>query len=282
MLRERDYTRLLGSSIAYGFGREMVFVAIGWQVYSIHKSTLDLGLVGLAEFLPLLLLALPGGQLSDRFSRRAIAARRWCRRRHRGGPDRRHDPWRPRAVAVPRRLRDAAASAVGNPATRSIWPDLVPPDLLQRALTLRNSRCSSSRCGPGARRPPVRDQQLACTPLCWAAGRRTLPIAALTRRGRRLGHLASSNLAGRPSLHRQHEMMLGVISLDLVAVLFGARSRSPPLLPASSSGRAGRAGMLRGAPAVGALAAGIMLARRPLQGGAGAEDARGGRRFGAG
>src|SRR5918993_5164973 len=72
VLRERDYTRLLGSSIAYGFGREMVFVAVGWQVYAIDRNPFHLGLVGLAEFLPLLLFALPAGAISDRLSRKLI------------------------------------------------------------------------------------------------------------------------------------------------------------------------------------------------------------------
>ena len=52
----------------------MATVAVGWQVYSVRGNPLDLGLVGLAEFLPLPLLALPAGQLADRVSRRAIYA----------------------------------------------------------------------------------------------------------------------------------------------------------------------------------------------------------------
>src|SRR5918997_6306858 len=72
VLRERDYTRLLGSSIAYGFGREMVFVAVGWQVYDISGNPLPLGLVGLAEFLPLLLFAIPAGAVADRLSRKLV------------------------------------------------------------------------------------------------------------------------------------------------------------------------------------------------------------------
>src|SRR5687767_10595213 len=72
VLRERDYTRLLGSSITYGFGQQMVFVAVGWQVYDISRNPLHLGLVGLAEFLPLPLLALPAGAISDRLSRKLV------------------------------------------------------------------------------------------------------------------------------------------------------------------------------------------------------------------
>ena len=67
VLRERDYARLLGPrSSRTGFGREMVFVAVGWQVYDISRNPFHLGLVGLAEFLPLLLFALPAGAIADR------------------------------------------------------------------------------------------------------------------------------------------------------------------------------------------------------------------------
>ena len=61
---------LLGS----GFATQMASVAVGWQVYAIHRSAFDLGLIGLAEFAPLLLLALPAGQLADRLPRPVIAA----------------------------------------------------------------------------------------------------------------------------------------------------------------------------------------------------------------
>ena len=56
------------------FAEQMVAVAVGWQVYAIRRNPLDLGLIGLAEFLPLPLLALPAGHLSDRFPRRLVLA----------------------------------------------------------------------------------------------------------------------------------------------------------------------------------------------------------------
>ena len=52
----------------------MIVVAIGVQVYYLHHNVFDLGLVGLAEFVPLPILALPAGALADRASRRVIAA----------------------------------------------------------------------------------------------------------------------------------------------------------------------------------------------------------------
>ena len=57
---------------ATGFAVEMSFVAIGWQVYAVRSNPLDLGLVGLAMFIPLPLLALPAGHWADRYPRRTL------------------------------------------------------------------------------------------------------------------------------------------------------------------------------------------------------------------
>ena len=70
--RHRDFALFWVSLVAEAFALQMAFVAIGWQVYSVRENPLDLGLVGLAEFLPLLLLALPAGQLADRVPRRNL------------------------------------------------------------------------------------------------------------------------------------------------------------------------------------------------------------------
>ena len=65
-LQLRDFALLWSSLLTNGVASQMMAVAIGWQVYSIHRDPLDLGLVGLAEFVPLPILALPAGQLADR------------------------------------------------------------------------------------------------------------------------------------------------------------------------------------------------------------------------
>src|SRR5262245_44842592 len=52
----------------------MLAVAVGWQVYAIRHNPFDLGLIGLAEFLPLPILALPAGQIADRLPRRTVTA----------------------------------------------------------------------------------------------------------------------------------------------------------------------------------------------------------------
>ena len=71
-MRLRDFRLLIGASLSMGLAGSMLEVAIGWQVYDINHRALDLGLVGLAAFLPLPLLALPAGHLADRFSRKLV------------------------------------------------------------------------------------------------------------------------------------------------------------------------------------------------------------------
>jgi MFS family permease len=279
VLRERDYSRLLGSSIAYGFGREMVFVAVGWQVYAIDRNPFHLGLVGLAEFLPLLLFALPAGAMADRLSRKLVligslladaaitvllllvsisgAASLW--------------PFLALSFA------SGCSAAVGNPAIRSMWPTLVPLPLLTSALALRSTVIQATVViGPAiggllfAIEPEL--AYGAGASLMVAAAVVTLPIrersiedAPVEIVGTRMGAL----LAGLRFVRRT-PVLLGAISLDLVAVLFGGAVALLPLFARDvlEVGPVGL-GVLRSAPAVGALVAGLMLTRRPLRGNAG-------------
>ena len=76
VLRQHDFALLWVALLVMAVATQMAAVAIGWQVYAIDRRPLDLGLIGLAEFLPLPLLALPAGQLADRLPRRSIQLRR--------------------------------------------------------------------------------------------------------------------------------------------------------------------------------------------------------------
>ncbi|MGI9111979.1 MAG: MFS transporter [Gaiellaceae bacterium] len=279
VLGERDYARLLGSSIAYGFGREMVFVAVGWQVYDISRNPFHLGLVGLAEFLPLLLLALPAGAIADRFSRKLVyivslvadagitaglllvslsgAGTLW--------------PFLALSFA------SGCSAALGNPAIRSMWPSLVPLPLLTSALALRSTVFQATVVtGPAiggllfAISPEIVYGtaivlMLAAAVITAPIRTRTVELAPAAIVGTRLGSL----LAGLRFVRRT-PVLLGAISLDLVAVLFGGAVALLPLFARDilEVGPVGL-GVLRSAPAVGALLAGIMLTRRPLRGSAG-------------
>ena len=279
VLGERDYTRLLASAITYGLGREMVFVAVGWQVYDISRNPLHLGLVGLAEFLPLPLLALPAGALADRLPRKLVylaslladaAITTLLIAVSLSGA---RSLWPFLALS----FASGCSAAIGNPAIRSMWPSLVPLNLLTSALALR-STVSQGTVVVG---PAIGGLLFAASPeivyataavLMLASVALTVPISPRVVEqapaeivGTRLGAL----LAGLRFVRRT-PVLLGAISLDLVAVLFGGAVALLPLFARDvlEVGPVGL-GILRGAPAVGALAAGIMLTRRPLRGAAG-------------
>ena len=279
VLRERDYTRLLGSSISYGFGREMVFVAVGWQVYDISRNPFHLGLVGLAEFLPLLLFALPAGAIADRLSRKLVLIGSLLADAgittlllfvSLSGAN---SLWPFLALS----FASGCSAAVGNPAIRSLWPNLVPLELLTRALALRSTVFQATVVTG----PAIGGLLFALSPevvygtgaaLMVLAAALTVPIRERTVEDAPVdlvGSRLSSLLAGLRFVRRT-PVLLGAISLDLVAVLFGGAVALLPLFARDvlEVGPIGL-GVLRSAPAVGALAAGIMLTRRPLRGMAG-------------
>ena len=280
-LQHRDYALLWSSALSTGLGIAMVAVAIGWQVYALHHDPLELGLVGLAEFGPLPLLALPAGVLADRLSRRAVyavsivldagavvlllvvslsgARSLW-----------------PYLVAA---AGTGVASAVGSPAVRALAPALVPTELLSGALALRSMAGQAAVvAGPAiggvlfSLRPEVVYATaigLYAVSLCCALALRsrgaTERVVAAGEEQPRL-----ETVLGGVRFMRKSPVVLGAILLDLFAVLFGGAVALLPLFAQSilHTGPIGL-GLLRSAPAVGALAAGVMLTRRPLGGRAG-------------
>jgi MFS family permease len=255
-----------------GLGAQMVAVAIGWQVYELDRNAFHLGLIGLAEFLPLPLLALPAGHLADRVSRRLVfavelallmvvtallilvtlqgASTLW--------------PFLALAFAL------GVASALGTPASRALPPTLVPTEIIAAALALR----STAAQGAVVAGPVVGGILFAIRPeLVYGAsvalfGAALLCVVAV--REPRVPRLAAE--AGLQSLLegiafiRRTPVLLGAISLDLVAVLLGGAVALLPLFARDvlDVGPQGL-GLLRSAPAIGALVAGIILTRRPLR-----------------
>jgi len=72
LLQHREFVAFWFARIASGFGFQMLSVAVGWQIYAITGRAFDLGLIGLVQFVPSLLLALPAGHAADQFERRRI------------------------------------------------------------------------------------------------------------------------------------------------------------------------------------------------------------------
>src|SRR5215469_14383880 len=72
VLRHRDFAAYAMARFCASLAWEMLGVAVGWQVYQLTRNPLDLGLVGLAQFLPFVLLVLPAGHVADRADRRLV------------------------------------------------------------------------------------------------------------------------------------------------------------------------------------------------------------------
>ena len=260
------------ATVATAFAIEMSFVAIGWQVYAIHRDPLDLGLVGLAMFVPLPLLALPAGHLADRYPRRTVLALAI-------GLD--------AAVAVglllvTRSGADATwpffvlafctgvASALGAPAGRAMTPSLVPQEILVRALAQRSVAFQAAViCGPalGGLLFAIHSELVYAVSSAFSIVALAAVLALRSGREGVGGHSPDlASVLGGVRLVRRTPVLFGAISLDLFAVLFGGAVALLPVFARDvlEVGPAGL-GVLRAAPAVGALCAAIAMARWPVR-----------------
>jgi MFS family permease len=273
-LRFPQFRLLVAAILTMRLAGQMIAVAIGWQVYAIHQDPLDLGLIGLAEFAPLPLLALPAGQLADRVPRRLVfvsslllnAAVPLCLLVVTVGGATVLWPFFALAVA------NGVSTAVGNPAVRALPPALVPLELLPQGLALRSIvHRSAAVAGPavGGFLFAVRAEAVyAVSAVLFGVAivcvlRLRAPVVertTLTEPPARLDSL----LAGLKFIRRT-PILLGAISLDLFAVLLGGAVALLPLFARTvlHTGPAGL-GILRSAPAVGGLVAAMFLANRSI------------------
>jgi predicted MFS family arabinose efflux permease len=271
-LRLRSFALLWTALLTNNFAANMIAVAIGWQVYAVHRNPLDLGLVGLAEFVPLPLLSLPAGQLADRVSRKLVSATAGLIAAGIAGlllavtvvgP---HSIWPFLGVG----LLNGVASAIGSPATRALVPELVPSELLEGAIALRSVAGQIGIvAGPAVGGVIFAFEPVAvyatATGLLLVAFAATVALPPLVARGADEPLGWESLVAGVRFVARTRTI-LGAIALDLVAVLFGDAIALAPVFARSilHVGPIGLGG-LRTAPSVGALLAGVLLARRPLR-----------------
>src|SRR5580704_7416657 len=141
LLRHPAFVAFWLAESASGFGFQMLSVAVGWQIYAVTGRAFDLGLIGLAQFVPSILLALPAGHAADQFERRrivlygqigelsaitALAALTFLHGIQEGG-----------ILALVMAI--AIARAFEFPAGQSMLPALVPPALLPRAMAANAS-----------------------------------------------------------------------------------------------------------------------------------------------
>jgi MFS family permease len=277
-LAHADLRRYLAARLLVSMGIQMQVVAVGWQVYSTTRNPLDLGLIGLSQFLPFVLLVLPAGHVADQYDRRRVIFGTYLLT----------------AVASAALLAFSliglqtvlpvfvVISIVGigrafnMPTNQALLPNLVPREVYGNAVALNTSVIQLATIGG----PAVGGLLILIgLPVVYATV--TVLIVAAAAMGWRLegGGRAETDQRRRSgqkelltgvTFVRRHRPILGSISLDLFAVLFGGATA---LLPAIATDvlHAGPTGLgfLRAAPAVGAAAAGAALAWQPIRNGVG-------------
>jgi len=271
LFAQRSFVRFWLARLGGVTANQMLMVALAWHMYDITSSAWDLGLVGLFQFVPALLFTLPAGHVADRVHRgrifsicmfaQAMAALVLLVAVLGGFANR--DLILLMSVAL------GLARAFQMPAQQALTPQLVPPQLLQRALTLSASAMQAAIiAGPAlggllyAGGPGVVYGGSAALLLVAGALALTVHYVHIPATGSTSWR---SVLAGVAFVW-QRKVILGATTLDLFAVLLGGATALLPIYARDilQTGPLGL-GLLRGAPAVGALAMSLALVRWPLQ-----------------
>jgi MFS family permease len=282
LLRHRSFVRFWSARTSTNGAFMMQGVAVGWQMYDLTGNPLDLGLVGLVQFFPLIVTSVIAGQLLDLVDRRKVAAA--CQVGKALGALAlalgTAQGWLSREAMFAILFLSGTARAFEIPTMHSILPGVVPVSLLPRAIAASaTAQQTAVICGPslggllyGFFGPAA--VYAICTLLFIVAGV-LISLVEIARRQeekkeeKRPVSLATV-FAGFVYV-REHPILLGAISLDLFAVLLGGVTALLPIY-ARDILHAGpwALGVLRSAPAIGAMAASVMLAHRAISGRAGA------------
>jgi MFS family permease len=268
-----DLRRYLLARFSAGVASQVQTVAVGWQVFSLTGDPFDLGLVALSQFLPFILLILPAGHVADRYDRRRIQTLTYallavCAVTLLGLFMAGLDDTGPIFGVM---VVSGIARAFNQPTSQALLPNLVPPASLPQAMAVTSSLGQVATIAG-----PAIGGVLVLTGVGTAYGLATVLlllavvlIFALSG-GRRAAGWAEpvswrSFLSGITFV-RSRPVILGSISLDLVAVLFGGAEALLPIYAGEvlDVGPVGL-GIMRAAPAVGAAILAATLTVRPLR-----------------
>jgi MFS family permease len=272
LIRQRSFVCFLLSRSLSRFSSQIAAVAIGWQVYDLTGSAFILGMVGLVQFLPTALLVFVAGHAADRYERKrvvqvcqlaeALTALFLAVGAYAG--------WLTVAEIFVATAVLGTAGAFESPATAALLPLIAPPGSLQRATALSSGATQvATITGPalgGLAYAISPGLPYAIMVLFWLMG---MLFTGAIQAGRPLvskDSATSDDLFAGVRFIRGNPAILGTISLDLFAVLFGGVTALLPIyardiLHAGPSGL----GILRAAPAVGALLMTMVLARHTIR-----------------
>ncbi|WP_200828812.1 MFS transporter [Caballeronia choica] len=271
-MRHRPFALFWSARVMSSVAFQMMSVAIGWQIYSITHSAFALGLVGLAQFVPMCVLTLVVGHVADRYDRRTIAficqaiegvaalvlcVGAW-------------HAWQSVGLIYAIAMITGAARAFESPSMAALLPNLIPRTQLQHATAWSTSANQTAQIlGPamggllyGVGASSVYGV-VACAFLVAAVLVMSIRIDEAVRMRAPLSFEA---LFSGIAFIRRKPVILGALSLDLFAVLLGGATALLPVFAHDilHTGPWGL-GVLRAAPAVGALAGSIYLAHFPLR-----------------
>ncbi len=250
----------------------MLGVAVGWQIYAITGSAMYLGFVGLAQFLPMFLLTLVVGHVADRYDRRniaricqaieglaagALALASYC-------------GWQSKESILLIIFIVGAARAFEGPTLHALLPRLVPVQIFPQAAAWSSSAMQTATIiGPAlggflyAAGPTA---VYMTTGIAFLVAGVFMSLIRLERLPVRHEPVSIRSVFAGISFICSRREILGAISLDLFAVLLGGATALLPIYARDilATGPWGL-GLLRAAPAVGALTISIYLARHPLR-----------------
>jgi MFS family permease len=272
LTEQRPFVLFWLARLASTMGYQMLALTIGWQIYELTNSALDLGLVGLIQFVPAVVLTLLIGHVADRYDRRLIVRAA-------------HSVYAAAALMITaafvtgmlsRDLLFTAVFVIGCarafelPTAHALAPTLVPQSLISRAVAAWTSANQAAViCGPalGGLIYAISPVLIGLACLIFFASSITL-VSLVHARGpapSREPPTLASVLAGFHYI-RSRRRLLGVITLDLFVVILGGATALLPVYARDilAVGPIGL-GLLRSAPAVGALIISIVLARFPIE-----------------
>jgi MFS family permease len=270
-MRHNSFGNFWCARVATTMAYQMQSVAIGWQIYDLTNSALDLGLVGLAQFFPTVVLSVVVGQAVDHFDRKIIA--RTCQFVAALGATMlaigTTAGWLTRDTILLLVFMTGSARAFEMPSLLALVPGIVAPPLLPRAIAASTSASQTAViCGPAlggliyAFGPMV--VYATCAVIYVFASILVAMLKTAPRPTERAPVTLATMFAGF-SYIRSRPWLLGVISLDLFVVLLGGVTALLPIFARDilETGPWGL-GLLRSAPAVGALSMSAFLAHRSL------------------
>ena len=276
--RHRSFMLFWGARSFSNGAFMMQSVAVGWQLYALTNDPLDLGLVGLVQFFPIVAMSVIAGQLLDLFDRRFVAgACQVCKAvaallltigTLQG--------WLNREAMFAILFLSGTARAFEIPTMHAILPGIVPAPMLSRAIAASATASQTATiCGPAAGGflyaglGPA-GVYAVCT-VVFVCASVLMMLVTITRRASERKPMSLETLFAGFHYVRAHPILLGAISMDLFAVLLGGVTALLPIYARDilDAGPWGL-GLLRSAPAVGALILSVVLARYTIERRAGA------------